>query len=397
MPFISVAAALTAAAYGAECVPMCSRASSTSPRRANDSSATAPTTATSGPNTISSWRLNVSAAAVLCSTGRSLRRIYFRTDRRNRRKLDSAVGHDAHLAVLLPQPLEHGRGHAGHVRVTAAPAVEHIDVIEAVVAEHRQDVVDAARPAVGGDALAEHRRSGPVDVLDAVPDLAQDVERGADGGPVVVLAGPLVDLLGLVVEPETVVGLAVELRHHPRGAEADAGTLLALVVEVPPGVGVERAARLQAHAVPAADLAQLGVARDPVVALRVLLRLVELDVPVDPDHDRGGLLRRRRGRERESFDVLPVARWATSEGSGHLPTLCGSSLADPWLGQSLYGSNVSAPAIATPSGVSRCMTSIVSPCAASTASRRLYAPGASSAAPSRNSTPLPASSACTSP
>src|SRR5690349_20022637 len=137
--------------------------------------------------------------------------MYLRTDRRIYVELDSAVRYDPDLAVLLPQPLEHGGGHAREVRVAAAPAVEDIDVVEAVVAEDGEDVIYAARPAVGGDALAEHDRSGRVGaVLHAVADLAQDVERRAHGCAVVVLARPLVDLLCLVVEPEPVVGLAVE-------------------------------------------------------------------------------------------------------------------------------------------------------------------------------------------
>ena len=55
--------------------------------------------------------------------------------------------------------------------------------------------------------------------------------------------------------------------------------------------------------------------------------------------------------------------------------------------QSLYGSWMSGPAMATPIGVRRCSTRIESPCSASTWSSRLYASGASSAAPPRNSIP----------
>src|SRR4029079_19685895 len=55
--------------------------------------------------------------------------------------------------------------------------------------------------------------------------------------------------------------------------------------------------------------------------------------------------------------------------------------------QSLYGSWTSRPAIATPSGRSRCFTRIVPPCAASTSGRRLYTSGASSAPPPTSTMP----------
>src|SRR5688572_17952857 len=63
------------------------------------------------------------------------------------------------------------------------------------------------------------------------------------------LARPFVDLLRLVVKPEPVVELAVELGGKAADAESDAGAFGALVVKIPPGVGVAVALRLQAHAV----------------------------------------------------------------------------------------------------------------------------------------------------
>ena len=164
-----------------------------------------------------------------------------------------AVGDQPHLTVLAPEPFEDARRHPGEVGIAASPRVEDVDVVQPAVAEGPQHVVDAAGPAVGLDALADRLGVGrPVAAL-AVSALAQDVQARADARAVVVLPRPLVDLLRLVVEPEAVVELAVELGGEAADAEADAGALGALVVEVPPGVGVGVALRLQADAVAAAD------------------------------------------------------------------------------------------------------------------------------------------------
>src|SRR4029079_11040199 len=63
--------------------------------------------------------------------------------------------------------------------------------------------------------------------------------------------------------------------------------------------------------------------------------------------------------------------------------------------QSLYGSWTSRPAIATPSGRSRCFTRIVPPCAASTSGRRLYTSGSSPAPPPTSTMPCSRRRACT--
>src|SRR4051812_22539153 len=96
-----------------------------------------------------------------------------------------AVRHQPNLAVLLPEPLEHLRGHPGEVGKAPSPRVEDVDVVLVAVAERGQDVVDAACPAVGLDALADllGERLALVDL--AVTALAEDVEAGADRGPVV--------------------------------------------------------------------------------------------------------------------------------------------------------------------------------------------------------------------
>jgi hypothetical protein len=101
------------------------------------------------------------------------------------------------------------------VRIAAAPRVEDVDVVQPAVTERGEDVIDAACPAVLDDPLRDRLRADATRVDLAVAAGAQDVEPGTDARPVVVLARPLVDLLRLVVEPEAVVELAIELGREP--------------------------------------------------------------------------------------------------------------------------------------------------------------------------------------
>src|SRR5919204_3535529 len=186
-------------------------------------------------------------------------------------------------AVFDDQALQGLVGHPHAVRVLAAPRVEDPHRAHSVVGRALQDAVDVVHrlgPPVDGDPVPGARRlavallviAARVGVAPAhVAARAQDVARRAHARALVVAGlglGPFVGGLRPVPQPAGVVALAVEQAHHPRAAEAHAGALPALVVEVPPAVAVlhppgDRAvpvhlvAGLQAHAVSAADLAEV--------------------------------------------------------------------------------------------------------------------------------------------
>src|SRR6185295_10589690 len=143
-----------------------------------------------------------------------------------------------------------------------APGVEQWHRAELVgdrKLEHPVDLVDRGCPAVGADPILGCDHAG----LLALQALGlRDFEPCVDARAVVILAGPLVDLASLVVQPEGVVHHAIHQRLRPADPEADARALLSLVVElVPvPGVGL---LGLHADAMTAANVLATRWLRNP--------------------------------------------------------------------------------------------------------------------------------------
>src|SRR5215207_772529 len=182
------------------------------------------------------------------------------------------------------------------MRIAASPRVEERDrteLIRPVVVEHPVHMADRPRPTEPPDAVVVvglivgtvagvvvGELIAPIDV----PGLPENASSSADRRPVVVAGiglGPLVRLLGPVPQPACGVELLVEDRHAARPAEANAGSLCTLVVEVPPLLRIRLAAGLEADAVPSTDSGQRAGAatRDEVLAGL----LVQLGIPVDTD------------------------------------------------------------------------------------------------------------------